>query len=136
MALGARFDLVFVDAPCTGTGAWRRRPDAKWRLRPANLIQREQEQSALLAAAAPLVQPGGRLLYAPSPVLPQGDGDRVPAFPADPSECSTLPWRESWQRGVGGEAPVSADGSEATLLLTAGRHGTDGFFIAILGRKK
>ena len=45
-ALGARFDLVFVDAPCTGTGAWRRRPDAKWRLKPANLAQRQAEQRA------------------------------------------------------------------------------------------
>ena len=136
MALGARFDLVFVDAPCTGTGAWRRRPDAKWRLRPANLTQREQEQSALLEAAAPLVKPGGRLVYATCSVLPQENGDRIAAFLANHSEFATLPWRESWQRGVGGEAPISADGSEATLLLTAGRHGTDGFFIAILGRKK
>jgi 16S rRNA (cytosine967-C5)-methyltransferase len=136
MALGARFDLVFVDAPCTGTGAWRRRPDAKWRLRPANLVQREQEQSALLEAAAPLVKPGGRLVYATCSVLPQENGDRIAAFLANHSGFATLPWRESWQRGVGGEAPVSADGSEATLLLTAGRHGTDGFFIAVLGRKK
>src|SRR5262249_47416657 len=134
MALGARFDLVFVDAPCTGTGAWRRRPDAKWRLRPANLIQREQEQSALPQAAAPLVKPGGRLVYATCSVLPQENGDRIAAFLANHSDFTTLPWRQSWALGVGGEAPVSADGSEATLLLTAGHHGTDGFFIAVLGR--
>jgi 16S rRNA (cytosine967-C5)-methyltransferase len=136
VALGARFDLVFIDAPCTGTGAWRRRPDAKWRLRPANLIQREHEQSALLEAAAPLVKPGGRLVYATCSVLPQENGDRIAAFLANHSEFATLPWHEAWAGGVGGEAPVSADGSEATLLLTAGRHGTDGFFIAVLGRKK
>jgi 16S rRNA (cytosine967-C5)-methyltransferase len=136
IALGARFDLVFVDAPCTGTGAWRRRPDAKWRLRPANLAQREQEQLAVLEAAAPLVKPGGRLVYATCSVLPQENGDRIAAFLANDSRFATLPWREAWQRGIGGEAPVSADGSEATLLLTPARHGTDGFFIAVLARKK
>jgi 16S rRNA (cytosine967-C5)-methyltransferase len=47
-----------------------------------------------------------------------------------------LPWRESWRAGIGGEPPASADGNDATLLLTPGRHGTDGFFIAVLGRKK
>jgi len=135
-ALGARFDLVFVDAPCTGTGAWRRRPDAKWRLRPANLAQREQEQSALLEAAARLVKPGGRLVYATCSVLPQENGDRIAAFLANHSGFATLPWRESWRRGIGGELPVSADGSEATLLLTPARHGTDGFFIAVLGRRQ
>jgi 16S rRNA (cytosine967-C5)-methyltransferase len=136
LALGARFDLVFVDAPCSGTGAWRRRPDAKWRLRPGNLLQREQEQMALLETAAPLVKPGGRLVYATCSVLPQENGDRIAAFLANHSGFVTLPWRQSWHRGIGGEAPVSADGSEATLLLTPARHGTDGFFIAVLGREK
>jgi 16S rRNA (cytosine967-C5)-methyltransferase len=135
-ALGPRFDLVFVDAPCTGTGAWRRRPDTKWRLRPANLPQREQEQSALLETAAALVKPGGRLVYATCSVLPQENGDQIAAFLANHSGFETLPWREAWQAGVGGEPPVSADGSEAGLLLTPARHGTDGFFIAVLGRKK
>ena len=93
-ALGARFDLVFVDAPCTGTGAWRRRPDAKWRLKPANLAQREQEQSALLATAAALVKPGGRLVYATCSVLPQENGDQIAAFLANHSGFETLPWRE------------------------------------------
>jgi 16S rRNA (cytosine967-C5)-methyltransferase len=135
-ALGPRFDMVFLDAPCTGTGAWRRRPDAKWRLRPANLPQREQEQSALLETAAALVKPGGRLLYATCSVLPQENGDRIAAFLANHSGFETLAWSQSWRAGVGGEPPVSADGSNATLLLTPARHGTDGFFVAVLGRKK
>src|SRR5262249_17915091 len=59
-SLGPRFDLVFVDAPCSGSGAWRRRPDAKWRLKAANLAQRLKEQQAALALAASLVKPGGR----------------------------------------------------------------------------
>jgi 16S rRNA (cytosine967-C5)-methyltransferase len=135
-ALGPRFDLVFVDAPCSGTGAWRRRPDAKWRLKPTNLPQREQEQAALLATAAALVKPGGRLAYATCSVLPQENGDQIAAFVTNNSDFETLPWRESWRAGIGGEPPTSADGSDATLLLTPARHGTDGFFIAVLGRKK
>ncbi|HJU30187.1 MAG TPA: RsmB/NOP family class I SAM-dependent RNA methyltransferase, partial [Hyphomicrobiaceae bacterium] len=135
-ALGPRFDLVFIDAPCTGSGAWRRRPDAKWRLKPANLAQREEEQARLLETGAALVKPGGRLVYATCSVLPQENGDRVAAFLANHSGFETLPWRESWARGVSGDPPPpSADGSDATLLLTPARHGTDGFFIATLLRR-
>jgi|SRR5581483_517425 len=132
--LGPRFDLVFLDAPCTGSGAWRRRPDAKWRLKPANLAQREREQSELLATAAALVKPGGRLVYVTCSVLPEENGAQVARFLANHPGFATLPWRESWATGVGGEPPASADGSDATLLLTPARHGTDGFFIAVLGR--
>ncbi|HZT49900.1 MAG TPA: RsmB/NOP family class I SAM-dependent RNA methyltransferase [Hyphomicrobiaceae bacterium] len=136
LALGARFDLVFIDAPCSGSGAWRRRPDAKWRLKPANIAQRRSEQSALLATAAGLVRPGGRLVYATCSLLPEENGDQIAQFLANHSRFATLPWRESWTRGVGTPAPDSADGSEATLLLTPARHGTDGFFIAVLERKE
>lgn len=132
--LGARFDLVFIDAPCTGSGAWRRRPDAKWRLRPANLEQRRAEQSALLEAAAALVKPGGRLTYVTCSVLPEENGDQIAAFLANHPAFATLPWRDAWAAGVGGEAPSSADGSETSLLITPARHGTDGFFIAVLAR--
>ena len=133
-ALGPRFDLVFVDAPCTGSGAWRRRPDAKWRLKPANLAQRQDEQRAILDAAAPMVKPGGRLVYATCSVLPEENGDQIGWFLANHSGFATLPWREAWTAGVGGDPPASADGSDETLLLTPARHGTDGFFIAVLRR--
>src|SRR6185436_14907399 len=133
-ALGPRFDLVFVDAPCTGSGAWRRRPDAKWRLKPANLAQRQAEQRAILDAAAPMVKPGGRLVYATCSVLPEENDDQVARFLANHSGFATLPWREAWAAGVGGDPPASADGSDATLLLTPARHGSDGFFIAVLRR--
>ncbi len=133
-ALGPRFDLVFVDAPCTGSGAWRRRPDAKWRLKPANLAQRQTEQRAILDAAAPMVKPGGRLVYATCSVLPEENDDQIAWFLANHSGFATLPWREAWAAGVGGDPPASADGSDATLLLTPARHGSDGFFIAVLRR--
>lgn len=133
-ALGPRFDLVLVDAPCTGSGAWRRRPDAKWRLKPANLTQRLEEQRAILGAAAPLVKPGGRLVYATCSVLPEENADQVAWLLANHSPFAALPWREAWTAGVGSEPPASADGSAETLLLTPARHGTDGFFVAVLKR--
>ncbi|HZD92135.1 MAG TPA: RsmB/NOP family class I SAM-dependent RNA methyltransferase, partial [Pseudolabrys sp.] len=61
--LKGRLDLVLIDAPCTGTGAWRRNPDAKWRMRPGALEQRTKEQAAVLARALPLLKPGGRIAY-------------------------------------------------------------------------
>jgi 16S rRNA (cytosine967-C5)-methyltransferase len=130
--LGPRFDVVFIDAPCTGTGAWRRRPDAKWRLKPANLAQRLKEQRALLALGAPLVRPGGRLVYATCSVLPEENGDQVAAFRASHPEFAVRPWLQAWA-DVGGEAPGRVAGDEA-LLLTPARHHTDGFFVASLVR--
>ena len=75
----------FIDASCTGTGAWRRRPDAKWRLKPANLAQRQAEQQAVLELGAPLVKPGGRLVYVTCSVLPEENGDQIVGASGEPS---------------------------------------------------
>ena len=133
-ALGARFDLVFIDAPCTGSGAWRRRPDSKWRLRPSGLEQRVRQQWAVLTTAASLVKPGGRLLYATCSVLPEENGDQVARFLAAHAEFARVPWQEAWLSGVGAQLPASAGAQSEDLLLTPARHGTDGFFIATLLR--
>src|SRR5262245_24255205 len=111
--LGPRFDVVFIDAPCTGTGAWRRRPDAKWRLKPASLAQRLEEQRALLEQSAPLVKPGGRLVYVTCSVLPEENGDQLARFAASHPQFAPVPWREAWAAGVGGETPSSASGDAA-----------------------
>ncbi len=133
--LGPRFDAVFVDAPCTGSGAWRRRPDAKWRLKPANLAQRIEEQQAILGLAAPLVKTGGRLVYATCSLLPEENEDQVAWFAANHPAFAALPWREAWTSGVGPDLPDSADAGDHALRLTPARHGTDGFFIAVLANK-
>jgi 16S rRNA (cytosine967-C5)-methyltransferase len=133
-ALGPRFDLVFADVPCTGSGAWRRRPDAKWRLKPETLSQRLHEQRAVLALAAPLVKPGGRLVYVTCSLLPEENGDQVALFLSDHRDFTPLPWRCAWAAGVGGNPPTSAAGVEDALLLTPARHGTDGFYICVLTR--
>jgi 16S rRNA (cytosine967-C5)-methyltransferase len=132
-ALGPRFDVVFIDAPCTGTGAWRRRPDAKWRLKPASLAQRVAEQRTLLELGAPLVKPGGRLVYVTCSVLPEENGDQLAWFAERHPDFAPVPWRDAWAAGAGREAPSSACGEQA-LLLTPARHGTDGFFVAVLAR--
>ena len=133
--LGARFDLVFVDAPCTGTGSWRRRPDAKWRLKPQALTQRLKDQAAILETAAAHVKPGGRLVYVTCSVLPEENGDRVAAFLASHGAFEAVPWRRVWAEAVPKAAQlVSADNGDHGLLLTPARHGTDGFFVAVMRR--
>src|SRR6185437_15572544 len=68
--LEGRMDVVFIDAPCSGTGAWRRHPDTKWRLTPAALARRIAEQDAVLDLGAAFVKPGGRIVYVTCSVLP------------------------------------------------------------------
>ena len=134
-ALGARFDVVLADAPCTGTGVWRRRPDSKWRLKPHDIAERQAEQRAILALAATLVKPGGRLVYATCSILPEEGADQVAAFLAAHADYAAVPTAAAWtDAGLAPPPPASADGRTDSLLLTPARHGTDGFFIAVLRR--
>ena len=132
--MAGQFDRVLIDAPCTGTGTWRRRPDAKWRLKPRNLEQRQKEQREVLAEAAPLVKPGGRLVYITCSLLPAENTEQVAAFLAANPEYALMPYDDVWREVLPGTPPASADGRTDTLLLTPARHGTDGFFVAILAR--
>ena len=134
--LKGKADLVLVDAPCTGTGIWRRRPEAKWRLRPHAADLRCAEQAAILNAAASLVKPGGRLVYVTCSILPRENTIQVSRFIKDNPPFQIVPFGEAWKASIGTEAPVSADGNTETLLLTPASHGTDGFFIAVMERKK
>lgn len=133
--LGPRFDVVLVDAPCTGTGVWRRRPEAKWRLRPASLEQRRLAQKAVLETAASLVKPGGRLAYVTCSLLPEENTAAVADFLAANAAFAVHAYADAWRAAIGGEPPASADGRPDSLLLTPASHGTDGFFIATLIRR-
>ena len=82
--LHGRIDLVLIDAPCTGTGAWRRNPDAKWRLRPGALEIRGREQAAALDRAVPLLKAAGRIAYVTCSVLDEENGAQVRDFLASP----------------------------------------------------
>ena len=132
--MAARFDRVVIDAPCTGSGTWRRRPDAKWRLKPRNIEQRQAEQRDVLAQAAPLVKVGGRLVYVTCSLLPAENTDQVAAFLAANRNFSLVPLADVWRETLPGTPPASADGRSDTLLLTPAQHGTDGFFVAILAK--
>lgn len=134
-ALGPRFDVVLVDAPCTGTGVWRRRPEAKWRLREQSIATRQSEQREVLALAEPLVKAGGLLVYVTCSLLPSENIEQVRQFVSAHPQFSVEPYDEVWSRTLGGEAPASADGRKDTLLLTPSSHRTDGFFVAALRRR-
>ena len=79
-----------------------------------------------------LVKPGGTILYITCSVLPEENTGQVAAFLSHHKEMRIIPYKEHWERMIGGEAPVSADGSKDTLLLTPARHDTDGFFMAVM----
>jgi len=78
--LVGKMDAVLVDAPCTGTGTWRRHPDAKWRLREGQLQTRMREQDQVLTQAAPYVRPGGMMFYVTCSLLCEENEDRVDGF--------------------------------------------------------
>jgi len=132
--LTGKMDLVLVDAPCTGTGTWRRHPDAKWRMRPNALDLRIGEQREVLENAARFVKPGGRLVYITCSLLDAENGGQMADFvarhphftPVDPAENARL-------CGLAELAP-HRDPRGLGLLLTPYRTGTDGFFVSCLTR--
>ena len=123
--LEGRMDLVFVDAPCTGSGTWRRHPDAKWRLTPQQLERRMAEQDAVLDGAAAYVKPGGRLIYVTCSLFAEENEDRIAAF------LSRTPGFEAIAATGVVDARLTARGFLRLTPLTAG---TDGFFVAVLQR--
>ena len=135
--LAGRTDLVIIDAPCTGTGAWRRNPDAKWRIRPGALAERIKEQEAVLERAAALVKPGGRITYITCSVLTEENNDRVKAFLARHAELSVEKPADSI-KVLGERAYLFARAvliSDEGLLMTPRRTDTDGFFVSVLRRQ-
>jgi len=125
------FDRVFVDAPCTGTGTWRRNPDAKWRLKPEDVAELPALQADILDSAQRLVKPGGRLIYTTCSLLMEEDEDQVARFLETHEDFFLVPIREIWADVVGADCPARGD----TLRLSPARHGTDGFFVAVMERQ-
>jgi 16S rRNA (cytosine967-C5)-methyltransferase len=134
--LEARADLVLIDAPCTGTGAWRRNPDAKWRVRPGALAERLKDQAEALDRAVPLVKPGGRIAYVTCSVLDDENGGQVRAFLARHPGFS-VELSENLINALGERAFLFRRAvltSDEGLLMTPRRTGTDGFFVSVLRR--
>jgi 16S rRNA (cytosine967-C5)-methyltransferase len=130
----ASADLVMIDAPCTGTGTWRRNPDAKWRIRPGALDVRLKTQAEVLDRASHLVKPGGRIVYVTCSVLDAENGEQVRSFLARHGGFSPLPFAEVtaalWDKADDFAAATlrQAEG----LLMTPRRTGTDGFYVSVL----
>jgi 16S rRNA (cytosine967-C5)-methyltransferase len=132
--LAGKLDMVVIDAPCTGTGAWRRNPDAKWRMRPGALEQRQKEQAEILDRAVPLTKSGGRITYITCSVLDEENGAQVRDFVRRHPEFSVVPPAEV-VKALGARADAFAKVarlSDAGLLMTPRTTGTDGFFVSVL----
>ncbi|MDG2527308.1 RsmB/NOP family class I SAM-dependent RNA methyltransferase [Caulobacter endophyticus] len=123
--LEGKIDVVFVDAPCTGAGTWRRHPDAKWRLSPDQLAKRQIEQDSVMEDASTFVKAGGRMVYVTCSLLAEENEDRVAAFLERHPEFKVKPI------ALDGVTHVTPEGY---LRLTPHRAGTDGFFAAVLQR--
>jgi len=136
--LAGRADLVMIDAPCTGTGAWRRNPDAKWRIRPGALAERIKEQQAVLEQAASLAKPGGRIAYVTCSVLTEENNDQVAAFLTRHADFFVEKPAEV-MRALDERAYLFARAallSGEGLLMTPRRTDTDGFFVSVLRRQQ
>lgn len=123
----ASFDRVLVDAPCSGTGTWRRNPDARWRVLGLGLDNLLPLQARILASAARLVKPGGRLVYATCSMLTEENEEQVAAFLAAHPAFHVVPLGEAAPQLTGSAHPDY-------LSLTPARHDTDGFFAAVMQR--
>jgi len=123
------FDRVLVDAPCTASGTWRRNPAARLRLAPNDLAELLPKQAQILDQAAPLVRSGGRLVYATCSLFAEENEAQVSAFIARHPEFAPLPLEHAWA------LPNPLPGHGPDLVLTPRRHGTDGFFAAVLERR-
>jgi 16S rRNA (cytosine967-C5)-methyltransferase len=123
------FDAVLVDAPCSGTGTWRRQPELRWRLTPETLAERIATQDRLLDQAASHVR--GRLIYATCSVLPCENEDRIEAFLARHAEFAIRPCAELWRESVDTVAPT---GMARFFKASPCTTGTDGFFACVMER--
>lgn len=133
-ALIGKMDKVFIDAPCSGVGTWRRKPDAKWRLSEDSLEKRYKEQRTVLANAKEFVRPGGLLFYVTCSMLAEENEGQVYPFLEDNPDFTLLSAGEVYEErfGVNAPKPWSADG--CTLTLTPESTNTDGFYFAVMER--
>jgi 16S rRNA (cytosine967-C5)-methyltransferase len=135
--LTGRIDLALIDAPCTGTGAWRRNPDAKWRVRPGALAERLKQQEALLDRAVPLLKAGGRIAYITCSILQEENGDQVGAFLDRHRDFTVVPPRELAAASLGERSFMfcqAAKLSDEGVLMTPRTTDTDGFYVAVMRR--
>ena len=136
--LAGKMDRVLVDAPCSGLGTLRRNPDLKWRQSPQSVLELVAKQTAILASAARLLKPGGRLVYATCSVLPEENEGIAEAFSAAHPDFVGLESASLLTHMPPEQAAALCSGGDhgtRYLRLWPHRHGTDGFFAAVWSRK-
>jgi 16S rRNA (cytosine967-C5)-methyltransferase len=137
--LDLKMDLVMIDAPCTGVGTWRRKPDAKWRVTPNALEKRMQDQAMILRMACNYVKPGGRLVYVTSSVLMEENEDQVESFLADRTDfvgedAAETAVRSGQLTEAGAKLVRKCRRPDGSVRLTPRTAGTDGFYMAVMRR--
>jgi 16S rRNA (cytosine967-C5)-methyltransferase len=133
-ALQGKMDCVLIDAPCTGAGTWRRRPDAKWRLSAAQLAQRCNEQAGILESAKKYVKPGGRLVYVTCSLFPEENAEQVERFCAASPDFTFADHQSRLAALIPGLRPEETYLSQQGVTLTPRLTGTDGFFVSVMER--
>lgn len=126
-----RFDRVLVDAPCTGSGTWRRNPDARTRTNATDLEELLAKQRVILDHASELVRAGGRLVYATCSLLPEEDEAQMQGFLQRHPDFVEVPLPALWAALAPGAPALDMP----RLLLSPARHDTDGFFCGVLERR-
>ncbi|MBC8268899.1 MAG: RsmB/NOP family class I SAM-dependent RNA methyltransferase [Rhodospirillaceae bacterium] len=129
--LNEKADRVLVDAPCSGIGAWRRHPEARWRLTQARLDRHVADQYKILGAAAKMVKPGGHLIYATCSLLAEENEAQIKTFLEQHDEFTALPIADIWAKAIATPCPPAEGG----LRLSPADTDTDGFFCAVMERK-
>ena len=126
--LKGKLDRVVADAPCTGTGTWRRQPTTKWKLTPEQLATRIEEQRAILADAATYLKPGGTLVYITCSVLPEENTGQATAFLAANPDFTAVPGNKLWMSHFSGGKLRARFSPEGGVSVTPHTTGTDGFY--------
>jgi 16S rRNA (cytosine967-C5)-methyltransferase len=129
--LAGKIDRVIVDAPCSGLGTLRRNPDLKWRQSPQSLAELATKQSAILASAARLLKPGGRIVYATCSLLRAENEDIAQAFTAEHGNFRRVVVQELLEDAKVPDAPRLCSEGGQELRLWPHRHGTDGFYATV-----
>lgn len=129
-----KMDKVIIDAPCTGTGTWRRHPDSKWRLTPEQLEKRIGEQAEILEQAAKFMQPEGEIIYITCSVLPQENAEQIEAFIKKTGLYKAIDMKARWTE-IFPDAAQKPKFDKFGLTLSPQATGTDGFYISILQLK-
>jgi 16S rRNA (cytosine967-C5)-methyltransferase len=137
--LDLKMDLVMIDAPCTGVGTWRRKPDAKWRVQPNALERRMQDQAIILRTACNYVKPGGRLIYVTCSFLVEENEDQVASFLADrkdfiADDAAEAAIRSGQLTDKGAALVRKCRRPDGSVRLTPRTAGTDGFYMAVMRR--